>query len=248
MSRVSPEATSVEGSVVGSSRVPRAVMLTNLPRVRGIVGIVTFTVESDLGDEAEHKQVERHLKAEKTRCREDERRSLCRAEVSQGEQPENSEHSSYNHGWQSRYPESEQWTGPERGDHLESDQVNQHLDCTRDPVFALSEASRVVSNWHFGDPGSNTRRKGWNKSMLFGIQGNSPEQVSSICLEGAPVVGDRDTRQAPDQAVSHPGGHFPEQELVLPLLAPTAHQVIALVQFVHQRGNVPRVILKIADQ
>ena len=51
---------------------------------------------------------------------------------------------------------------------------------------------------------------------------------------------------APDQAVGDAGGEFALQSSVLALMAPAAHQVIALPQFGQQHRDVGRIVLQVA--
>ena len=52
--------------------------------------------------------------------------------------------------------------------------------------------------------------------------------------------------EPPDQPVGQPGRNLSEEQLVLPLLTPSANQVVPLVQLRDQCLDIPRVVLQVA--
>jgi hypothetical protein len=106
----------------------------------------------------------------------------------------------------------------------------------------------MMSDRHFGDTCSNTSRQRRNEPVLFGVEGDAVEQISSVGLERAAIVSDRYAGQPAYQSVGDPGGHLSEQQFILSLLAPSADEIVALIQFRDQRGNVSRIVLKVTIQ
>ena len=108
------------------------------------------------------------------------------------------------------------------------------------PYLLSPIAAGVVPHRHLRDPRAHAGAQRRDEPVLLGVERDPVQQVAAVGLEGAAVVGDLHAGQPADDAVGHPGRHLAQEELVLPALAPAAHQVVALLELVQQGGDVAR--------
>src|SRR4051794_10329535 len=231
---------------IGSIRIPGVLMSANLRGSWNIVRAGPLAAERDFGDQAEHEEIQGHPDAQKPRSGKHERGGLVRTEVGETEYPHSAKHKRDPYCRQRRQREAHQRTGPEGGDHLESQQVDQHLYRSRNAVLALAKSPGMVAHRHLRDPGAHTGGQRRNEPVLLRVQRDSVEQVAPVGLQGTAVVGYGYAGEPANEPVGYPGRHLPQQQLVLPLPPPTAYEIVPLIQLGNQGRNVPRIVLQVS--
>jgi hypothetical protein len=110
----------------------------------------------------------------------------------------------------------------------------------------LTEASRVMTNTDFGEPGTSHRCHRGDEAMHLGIQRDVLDEVGPERFEGAAVVANRHSRDLGDQPVSNTRRNLPRHQFVLTIDAPTDDEMVALIDLLHERTYIRRVVLQIA--
>src|SRR5438093_3611188 len=101
----------------------------------------------------------------------------------------------------------------------------------------------MVADRQLGDARAETCRERGDEAVLIGIEGESVEQLSAVCLERATVVLDGNPCEPTDQAVGTPRRDAAQQQAVLPPLPPTADQVVSLLELVQDRRDIAGIVL-----
>ena len=126
------------------------------------------------------------------------------------------------------------------------DQIGHHPPRAREPVVRRVLRPWNVRDRHFRDSRSAPARECGNESMEIAVETDALDHWSPVRFERRPEVVKRHAGELCHQPVGHLRGQTARPEIVDPLLSPSAHDVVAIVQFREQLGNLLGRMLQVA--
>ena len=148
-------------------------------------------------------------------------------------------------------PEEVPGPGPEAQEEEGRQQVQQDAEGARDPVLGLPEAPRRMGHHALADAVGvrHPRHPHRDEAVHLTEQVHSLDDRGPVDLEAAPVVVQLDPGDPGDESVGDARGDLAQDQGVLAVLAPPLEQVqVAGEEFIHQAGDVRRVVLEVAVQ
>ena len=129
---------------------------------------------------------------------------------------------------------------------LDRHQVQNHADRPREAVLRLAVLARSMVHDHFADADANLAGNGWQEPVHLAVQLQRLDDLRAEDLQRAAVVVQTHAGRPGDQAVRHHRRQPPRDERVLPVLAPAADDVLALIDQIDHARQVSRIVLQIA--
>ena len=146
---------------------------------------------------------------------------------------------------QAEEPEDLDRAGPVAHQELDRQEIEQDAYHAPQAVLRHAPAPRPVADRQLADGGAHPAAQGGQEAVHLPVQGHVLEDLAAVDLEGAPVVVEADPGDPRDQGVGDLRGEPPRPERILPVVAPAAHDVVALLELVDQPRDVRRVVLAV---
>src|SRR5579859_736823 len=125
-------------------------------------------------------------------------------------------------------------------------QVKEDAEGSGYSVVRLSTLTIDVANGNLANRRSVPGRKRGNKPVQFAVQGHLVDDFAAVGLERRPKVMDIDAAELCHQPICAARRKAAHHKVVDALLAPSAHDVIALCDLFQEKRNVIRIVLEIA--
>jgi len=123
--------------------------------------------------------------------------------------------------------------------------VEKHLQRPRQPVLRLPLLARMVPDHLLGDARAGPLGVDGDEAVHLTVEPDRLEHLAPISLEGAAVVVQAHAAHPADEPVGDLRRQAPGERLVLPILPPPRHDVVALLEAREQERDVLRIVLQI---
>ncbi len=129
-------------------------------------------------------------------------------------------------------------------DQVNGEDVAEDLEDPVEPIFGGAETAGVMFDGDLGNPGPGHAGQSRKEAMHFPVAVNRPDTFGPVGLQGAPVVVKMYAGGPGDKEVGN-SRRENAGKMILPIFAPAADDVISLVHFGQQPGNIGGVVLQV---
>src|SRR5262249_8185735 len=129
---------------------------------------------------------------------------------------------------------------------LDRQEIKQDAYHAPQAIFRDTLAPWPVTDWQFAHAGADPTAQRGQEAVHLAVQGHVLEDLAAVDLQGAAVIVEPHAGDPRDQDVRKPRGESPRPEGIPPVVAPSAHDVVSLLELVDQPGDVRGMLLTAA--
>src|SRR5215469_12509821 len=128
----------------------------------------------------------------------------------------------------------------------DGNEIEEDPESPRNPVVRDATLTVDVANGHLADGSAMPGRQRGNKAVQLAVEWNLLENVAPVGFEGGAEVVDVHPAQPGHQPIGAARWDSAQPEVINPLLAPAADDVISFGNFLQKDGNIGRIVLQVS--
>ena len=129
---------------------------------------------------------------------------------------------------------------------LDGEDVEHHAEGAADAVVGIARGTRHVADGHFDHTRAVKAGQGGNEAVEFAVEVDVLEDFGAVGFEGGAEIAEVHAAGLGHQPVGDARRNLAHDGVIHAMFAPAAGDVVALVDFFEQRGNVLGAVLQVA--